>query len=256
MKKLLCAITIVIAAASVAVCVVIQRRTASALQERADSAAAQARNIADLDVENKRLSQIVDKLKKTQGFSQDEMMELAKLRHDVSKARHLAAAKPGLEAANAKLRKNEADRRQHLAEAQALANYWPKDQLAFAGFATPDDTVKTVLWNMLSCNSNVDDWQSYCTPQAIASMQEELLKRGLTPEQVQAQWKAIAGGLTSASDGFHIVDEQFPSPDRADIALSFDGEDAVRTFILKKIDDQWKFDDLLVAGQTKPARAP
>lgn len=252
MKKILFAATLIIAAGSVAVCVTIQKRTASALQKRADSAAAQAQTIADLDSQNQHLTQIADKLKSAKGLSHDETMELAKLRHDVGEARRLVAAKPSLDAANVKLRQSEADRRQHLAEAQALPNYWPKNQLAFAGFATPDDTVKTLLWSMSGSNLNVNDWQSYCTPHAAESMEKEWQKHGVTPEQQQAGLRITADGLLSGSEGFHIVNEQSPSADQANIALSFDGEDVVRTFILKKIDNQWKFDDLLFSDQTKP----
>ncbi len=246
MKKILFVITIALATASVAVCVAIQRHTTSALQERADSAADQAQTIADLDAQNQRLSQIVDKLKKTEGLSHEEMLELAKLRHDVGEARQLVAAKPGLEARNAKLRQKEADRRKHLAEAQAAPNYWAKDQLTFAGYATADDALKTLLWTITSGNFNA--WQSNCTPEAVASLQQEWQKHGLTPDQQQVQMKAMADGLTSRSEGFHIVNEQWPSPDQANIALSFDGEDAVRTFVLKKIGDQWKFHDMVLRG--------
>ncbi len=247
MKKFLLAITLLAATGSVAVCVAIQRHAAAALRDRADAAAAQTRTIADLDAQNLRLSQIVDKLRKTRKLSHDEMTELLKLRSNIGPARQLAATKPALEAANTKLHKEDAIRQEHLAQAQAATNYWPKNQLAYAGFATPDDTLKSVLWTMASGDLNA--WLSCCTTQAVASMQAEWQRDGLSPDQQQARLKAMADGFMSPSEGFHIVNERLPSPDRADIDLSFDGEDAVRTFVLQKVDGQWKFDDVRVAPQ-------
>jgi hypothetical protein len=251
MKKLLVAITLLAATGSVVVCVSIQRHAAAALRNRADSAAAQAQTIADLDARNVRLSRIVDKLKNTRSLSHDEMTELLKLRSNIGQARQLVAAKPGLEAANTTLREAEATRQEHLAQAQAATNYWSKDQLAYAGLATPDDTLKTLLWAMASSNLTPNAFLSYGTPQADADMQREWKQQGLSPDQLQAQMKSMADSLTSGSEGFHIVNEQLPSPDLAVIDLSFDGEDAVRTFILQNIDGQWKLNDMLVAGQTE-----
>jgi hypothetical protein len=144
-------------------------------------------------------------------------------------------------------------RQEHLAQAQAATNYWAKDQLAYAGFATPDDTLKSLLWAMTS--SKPVDLESFSTPQSNAAMQQEFKGKGLSPEQIQAQLKAYAAALTSPSEGFHIVNEQSPSPDLAVIDLSFDGEDTVRTFIMQKIDGQWKLNDMLVAGQTEKIRS-
>jgi hypothetical protein len=254
MIKPLFAITLLTATGSVAVCVAIQRHAAAALRDRADSAATQTQTIADLNAQNLRLSQIIDKLKNTRRLSHDEMTELLKLRSSIGQTRQVVAAKPALEAVNTRLRQDEAVRQEHLAQAQAATNYWPKDQVAYAGFATPDDTLKTILGAMASSNLNLNAWQSYQTPQAVADMQREWKEDGLSPEQQQAQLKAYADGFISASEGFHIVNEQTPSPDQAVIDLSFDGEDAVRTFILKKIDGQWKLDDMRVAGQTPPGR--
>lgn len=255
MKKLLFAIVLLTATGSIFVCVAIQRHAAAALRDRADSAAAQAQTIADLDARNVRLSQIVDKLKNTRKLSHDEMTELLKLRSNIGQARQLVAAKPALEAANTTLRKAEATRQEHLAQAQAATNYWAKDQLAYAGLATPDDALKTVLWALASSNLNLNALLSYGTPESVAAMQREWKNKGLSPDQQQAQMKGLADSLTSGSEGFHIVNEQLPAPDLAVIDLSFDGEDTVRTFILQNIDSQWKLNDMLVAGQTEKIRS-
>jgi len=254
MKKLHFATTLLTALGSVAVSLAIQRHAAAALRDRVGSAAAQAETIAELDAQNLRLSQIVDELRNTRKLSHDEMTELLKLRSKVVQARQLVAAKPALEAINTMLRQAEAISQEHLAQARAATNYWPKDQLAYGGLATPDDTLKTLLWFMASGNPDLNAWQSYQTPEAVADLQREWKKDGLSTEQQQAQLKAYEDGFISASEGFHIVNEQMTSPDQAVIDLSFDGEDAVRIFILKEINGQWKLDDMRVAGQTAPGR--
>ncbi|HLX69714.1 MAG TPA: hypothetical protein VKV04_08820 [Verrucomicrobiae bacterium] len=255
MKKLLFAIVLLTATGSVAVCVAIQRHATAALRDRADSAAAQAQTIADLDAQNERLSQIIDKLKNTRSLSHDELTELLKLRSNIGQARQLVAATPGLQATNTMLRKAETTRQEHLAQAQAATNYWAKDQLAYAGFATPDNALKTILSVMTSSNLNLNAFLSYATPESLADMQREWKQKGMSPDQIQAEMKAMAGSLTSGSEGFHIVNEQSPAPDLAVIDLSFDGEDAVRTFVMQQIDGQWKLNDMLVAGQSEKLRS-
>src|ERR1041385_2348197 len=185
MKTLLFAISLLAAMGSPIVCVAIQRHIAAALRDRADSAAAQAQTIAALDAQNNRLSRIVDKLKSTKSLSHDELMELLKLRSNIGQARQLAAAKPELEATNTALRKAEAIRQEHLAQAQAATNYMPKHQMAYAGLATPDDALKTVLWAMTSSNLNLSAFLSYGTPESVADMQREWKQKGLLPDQQQ-----------------------------------------------------------------------
>ena len=250
MNKFFIAIAVTVVAGSVAVCFAIQRQTAAAVQERASSAAQQSATLAELSAENQRLSQILEKLKNTQPLSHDQSLELAKLRSQAGRIRQLAAAQPRIQATNAQLRRIQSDREKHLAEAQALPNYWPKDQLAFAGYATPDDALKSLLWTMQT--GNLNSWQSNCTPEAVASLEQEWKKHGLPPEEQESELKTMAAGLTGNSQGFHIVSEQTPSAEQAVIDLSFDGEDTVRTFVLKKIGGDWKFHDLVFQGQPRP----
>ena len=42
------------------------------------------------------------------------------------------------------------------------------------------------------------------------------------------------------------------STNRAVINLSFDGEGKTRKFVLRKVGNEWKFDDLIFAGQPDP----
>ena len=117
--------------------------------------------------------------------------------------RQLAASwQPRIQATNAQLRRIQSDREKHLAEAQALPNYaGSKDQLlAFAGYATPDDALKSLLWTMQTGNFN--SWQSNCTPEAVASLEREWKQHGLPPEEQESELKTMAAGLTGNSQGF------------------------------------------------------
>jgi hypothetical protein len=252
MNKLTMAIAVAVVAGSIAVCVAIQRQTTAAIQERTKSVAEQKEALASLSADNERVSEILDNLKNTQPLNHDQLLELARLRSHVGQIRQIVAAAPRIQATNAQLHQIQAERQKHLAEAQALPNYWPKDQLAFAGYATPDDTLKSLLWTMQT--GNINSWQSNCTPEAAASLEQEWKKHGLTPEQQEAQLKAMAAGFMGGSSGFHIVNEETPTPGQAVIDLSFDGEDTVRTFVLKQSGGGWKFSDVVFKGQPRPGK--
>ena len=56
------------------------------------------------------------------------------------------------------------------------------------------------------------------------------------------------GGLTRVTADVSHADDHC-QPDRAVVALSFDGEGRTRKFVLRKIGNEWKFDDLILSGE-------
>jgi hypothetical protein len=243
---------VTILAGTTAVCLAIQRRAAVSLRERAESAQKQAEAIANATTDNQRLSGLVENLGNTAPLSRPEILELAKLRNQVRVNRELVAAKVGIDTTNAKLRQVAADCQRKLAEAQAAPNYWPKDQLSFAGLSTPEATMQSLLWSAQT--GNLNSWESLCTTGAVAEMTAEWQRHGLTPDQQQDELQTMGRALTSASAGFHIVNERNPAPDETDIDLSFDGEDAVRTFVLNRVGSDWKFDKVLQKDEAEQGR--
>jgi len=203
--------------------------------------------VAQLSADNERLSNLVASVKSSELLSREQLGDLLKLRHEVSQLRQAGSAKPQLQKSNATLRVAAQEAAEKLAEAQAAPNYWPKDQLAFAGYGDPDSALKSMLAVMNK--GDASSWRTMLTPEALAGLQKEMSKHGLSETQQDAEIKQMGTMLVASSVGFHIIDETLPAPDQAIINLSFDGEGAVRKFVLKKINDQWKFQELLFAGQ-------
>jgi hypothetical protein len=104
-------------------------------------------------------------------------------------------------------------------------------------------------------SGNLVSWRASCTPEAMAGLENEWKQHGLSPAQQEAEIKSMADMLISPSVGFHILDQQLTSPDRAVINLSFDGEGKARKFVLKKVGNEWKFHDLILDGQAGIAGA-
>lgn len=250
MSKFKIAVISVIVAASAIGTLAIQHRAKVHLREQKESLQQQTDAVAQLSEENERLSNLVTQVKSSDPLSREQLTELLRLRNEVGQLRHADAEKPRLQADNARLRAKAEQTAKQLAEAQALPNYWPKDQLAYAGYGDPESALKSMLAAMK--NGDVSSYQTMLTPEALADLQKELAKHGLSQEQQEKELKAMGTSLVSSSAGFHIVDETMPAPDQAVINLSFDGEGVERKFVLKQVQNQWKFQDLLVAGQQLP----
>ncbi len=247
MNRFKIAIIGAIAAVSVTISVAIQHHAGIQLRERNEWLRQRAEELAQLSAENERLSRLVSRMNTSQPLSQEQLMELLRLRNEVGRLRRSGTEKVRLEATNAGLRAVESQAEQQLAEAQAAPNYWPKNQLSYAGYADPESALKSLLAAMNS--GNMDSWRASCTPEAITNLEKEWKQHGLSPAQQEAEIKAMADMLISPSAGFHILDQQLTSPDQAVINLSFDGEGRTRKFVLKKVGNEWKFHDLILAGQ-------
>lgn len=250
MNKLKIAVISALVAASAIGTLAIQHRAEVHLREQKDSLQQQADAVAHLSAENERLSNLVAQVKNSDSLSRDQLTELLVLRSEVGQLRQANAQKSRLEAANARLRATAERTAKQLAEAQALPNYWPKDQLAYAGYGDPESALKSLLAAMNK--GDVSAWRNMLTPGALADLQKEMAQHGLSLAQQEAEMKEMGTGLVSSSAGFHILDETMPTPDQAVINLSFDGEGVARQFVLKQVQNQWKFQDLLVAGQQLP----
>jgi hypothetical protein len=235
--------------ASIISSVAIQRRASVQQAEREAALREQNEALSNIAVENGRLSNLVERTHGAEKLSQSDLRELAKLRGQVGVLRGSEKEKSALAKTNAQLRTAIAESEKKIAEAQASPNYWSQDQLAPAGYADPESTMKTMLW--AAKNGEVTSWKSSCTPHARQQLESEWKKHGKTePEQI-ADLKQMGTALTASATGFRIVSQEMPAPDEAVIKLQFVGEGKERQFVLKRIDGEWKFHDLLFAGQKR-----
>ena len=205
-----------------------------------------AEEIAQLSAENKRLSNRIAQASGPQPLTSEQLSELLRLRGQIGPLREAAKEKDQLEAANQQLLRAQTGSEKVLAAARAAPNFWPKDQLAFAGYADPEATLKTALWAM-----NNGDMKAFlaCTvagPQMIAQLEKQ--PRAESEATMVAEAKEASESLVP-SIGFHILDKQVKSADEVVLNLSFDGEGKARRFVMRRKATEWKLDRMLRPGE-------
>jgi hypothetical protein len=238
-----------IAVAGIAASLVIQQSGQTKLREQAEASRQQAEQIAQLSAENDRLSLLVARRGNPQGLSLEQLSELLRLRGQIGRLRQAAQEQAQLEAANQQLRAAQITTEQQLASARAAPNFWPKDQLAFAGYAEPEAALKTCLWAM-----NNGDAKSYLAcwasgPEVNAAFESQL--RDKADAEMAAAGRILAESL-APSIGFHVLDTRVASADQVILNLSFDGEGKARKFVLTHTGNEWKVKDMLRPGQDEP----
>jgi hypothetical protein len=82
------------------------------------------------------------------------------------------------------------------------------------------------------------------TPQAKTNLtREDWSNHGPPAEELAASTKLIADSLSPAT-GFYLVGQKLLSQDQAVLDVYFEGEGKTRTVALKRIGEEWKFDNL------------
>jgi hypothetical protein len=251
MNKFRFGVVAAMAFASATICVAIQRHSHARLSQQNESMSQQSGQLMQMSAENERLSNLISRVKSSQTLSREQLTELLRLRNEVRQLRQSGIVKAQLQETNAQLRAVEAKAEKQLAEAQSAPNYWPKDQLVYAGYSDPESAMKSLLAAMNS--GDLTSWRLSCTPEAIAQLENEWQKHGLSEAQQKAEIKAMADMMMSSASGFHILDQKTTSPDETIINLSFDGEGTARKFVLRKVGNEWKFHDLILANQPDPS---
>ncbi len=249
MNRISIALITVAVAASVTVCLAIQHGVGARLREQNDAMRQGAEQLTELSAQNESLSNLVLQVKNPEALSKEQLTELLRLRSEVAQLRVNGAVKAQLEQTNARLRAVEAKAQRQLAEAQAAPNYWPKEQLAYAGYADPASCIRSMLTAMR--DHDLGSWRQSCTPEANADLEKEWKAHGISADREEAEIRAMADMLISPSSGFHILDQKMTSPNEAVVNLSFDGEGTARKFVLRKVGEEWKLHDMLVAGQER-----
>src|SRR5947209_3992392 len=91
---------------------------------------------------------VADERAKAHTLSRHQLRELLRLRSQVGQLHQTVTEKAPLAKRQAKLKAAVKESEKQVAEEQAAANYWPKEQLAFAGYTDPESTMKSLLWAM------------------------------------------------------------------------------------------------------------
>jgi hypothetical protein len=236
------AFAIAVAVAGITASVVVHHRERANLRQAAEASRQQVEQIAKLSAENERLSNTVAATAASP-LTPDQRGELLRLRGQIEPLRQAARERAQLEAANRQLRTALAAPEQQLAEARLAPNFWPKDQLAFAGYTDPESALKTLLWAIskrdlnafLACWPGDSDGQPRDKVEAEASPVLKMLSDSLAP-----------------SVGFHVLDKKTKPPQNVILNLSFDGEGRARKFELTRVGNEWRIADMLRPGEEEP----
>ena len=184
----------------------------------------QASQATQLAADNERLSNAANPSAAAR-LSPSQARELAALRNEVAQLRQTSAEAEAARAANRQLE-------QQLAppgSTPAGPDYWPKDQLAFAGFADPDSAVKSALWAMK--NGDLKALFNCFPPEMQPAIQKEFEKD--LPEAVTQKLKAMTDSF-QLDHGYRIVERKTNSPDEVMISVFCDGQKATQNIMVKK----------------------
>ena len=185
-----------------AVSLAIERHARTRAREQKDSLRRHAGQLAQLSEDNQRLSDLVARINSSQSLSPAQLRELLALRNEVGQLRGTTTEKQQLEATNARLHAAVAASEKQLAEAQASPNYWPRDQLTFAGYSDPTSATRSILWAANNVSSSGVDWRTVMTPQARGKLEKEWDNHGLSEAQRTAQMREMAGQMMLQSPAF------------------------------------------------------
>jgi hypothetical protein len=227
----------ILVVASVGATMAIERRAANRQRAQAEALEEQAAQIAQAAAEDERLTNLVAKVAASQSLSPEQLTDLLRLRNEVRQLHKLEGQKAQLEASNAQLRELDKKSRDALASAQALPNYWPREQLAFAGYAAPESTVKSMLAAMK--NGDLKALKDCFDPSNAPPFDAEP-KDGVDRAVREAEVTAMLGEFVRAAEGFHIIDQTATGSNEMTINLSVDGAGRVEKMVLRKFGNDWK----------------
>ncbi len=185
--------------------------------------------------------------------------ELMKLRGEVAQLRRQTNDLEKLQRENSTLKSALAVAKEAAAKAAAQAQsrpagsqqrqteFVPREAWAFAGYATPEDTLKSVTWAMSVGELNT--FLGSLSPAERARTEEQWKNK------TEAEITAEARREMEKLPGFHIVDKQTVSPDEVIVRVFGEGdENDVRSIRMKRMGSEWKFDG--VAKVRKREAAP
>lgn len=208
------------------------------LREQAQTSRGLSAQLALLEADNLRLSNMV--LHAGTPLADAQLAELENLRDEVQRLRRQTNDVQKLQTEIRHLRDQLSTARNSMGS-NAPPNVppediFPRDSWEFAGYDTPEDTLESVTW-------------------AISQGEEDAYMAGLSPELANEMQSELAGGdfgelgpaeLSNAT-GFRIVDRQSISDNERVYTLYMDGEGDEVNMVLDYTNGEW-----VVSGESGP----
>jgi RNA polymerase sigma factor (sigma-70 family) len=198
---------------------------------RADNAALrqQVTQVARLSAENQRLA---DLLLPTESNG-SRLEELERLRQAALQLRQQVQ---GLEQARAENRQLRSVRADATARPSSPTERWPnpllvlpKDSWTFAGYATPEAAVQSLLWAGTSGDAEA----------ILNGSIPEAREEAATPEAKKRMVAVISGNMKRWT-GLRVLEKQILADDRVDLTVHAEGVDNVFKMKFKRIGAEWK----------------
>jgi hypothetical protein len=206
------------------------------------------KQITALDNENQRLSNTLGQVNEPDSANLAELLKLrgqiGLLRQNLVEATNLVTRNKRLAMAVANLPPTQNPAA--LPEGQTVLVHWQRDQLGFAGYASPAAALESTLWAMAQADTNT--LVNSVTPEIRSKMlREEWYQHGTSAEELAASAHSIADSLQPAN-GFSVLGQRPVPPDQVVLEVFFDGEGHTRKFAMKQVGAEWKFNALGLAG--------
>jgi hypothetical protein len=244
MKRKWTFIVALLVVASVAVPLISSVRARNQLSARENllrEKAAEARGLLD---QNAARSNALSGAAGSSGLTPEEKRELLRLRGRIGELRSAAAEVERLKAQLHRASEGQPSEQQDPVPAQALV-VWPADQLAYAGYRSPRAALQTAFWAMRS-----GDLDSFVKSIHLEGTSESRIRRlmEMPPDERALLQKQLADTLAPAS-AFHLLAETMDDAgDRCVVDVHFEGEGKTRQFVVRKIDQEWRFSGILFPG--------
>lgn len=234
----------------------IQNQARNKLEEENRDLRRQVQQLSDLTTENERLSSLLSEANQARVLSTDQLVELMRLRSEVSalrhqtqeseKARAAALATPSPTRAATASTPAPATRPANVSSAAAgntsealTGNYWPQGSWQPVGNATPEAALQSQLWAAL--NGDIETLLTNAMDRAAAQLEADMKRT--TPSQFSAEFRKEVQGFR----GVRVIDRQAVADNRVvlNVALEMlDGSEEHRTSLsFRKVGDGWKLTD-------------
>jgi len=190
--------------------------------------------VEQLTAQNERLTNAMIQAGGSPSLNEVELGELLRLRGEAGRLRRENQELTRLREQNQQLRAAlPAGQGVRAADLTADATYWPKDSWVFAGYATPESTIQSLLWS--ASNGNMRSILAGLTGEAQKQLEEELKQKS------EAEMAAESARDIAKFKSCRVLEKEYLPGDAIRLTLQMDGENAeTNKLILKRVGNEWK----------------
>jgi hypothetical protein len=203
----------------------------------------QLAQMADLSAEHERLSNLVAQASHPQALSDEQSLELLRLRGEAGvlrrQSKELEAARNENRQARAALEGGVNAQGNGAARAAATADYWPRDSWAFKGYTSPDAALQSSLW--AANNGDLKAVLASATGNLRQTMEKEFAGKSETEASIRAMDEVAS--LKSV----RVLSREAQGDDTLVLTAAFEDRTDTHTskLVLKKVGNEWKLSEVV-----------